>query len=421
MKRLAWWVLGAVAIAAILGAAVIVVMRRQQADAAKFLADEVAAARREGLPLSRAELLAKYPLPPGQDAAPVYRRVMPRFKLIEGLNDEHYLSIGKLLEGKANQADIQLVRLRVGDVDPQISEVIAASKLPRCDLGPDEGEPGRPGLALDLVEVTKYLAAKAELLTRDGKIAQACDVLAAIGRIGQQIRQGGTLMDELCATLDDGIGLGPLRDVLAKSSGNPALIVKCQAALDTFGPDLDIKRVRLVDAVTSLQEISELRTTGDLQAATMPASPAALSQRGKGLPLSQWIKDEIAAKLIAAYRKLSRAFASATNDPTSLAAAARGVQADVERDRSSTNGFARIYISSATRWPITLTRNEYSLQAERNLARMAVRLMQDHLRTGRYPASLAGYGTIAVDPRAGKPFSYRLIGSGFDLGSWSFR
>jgi hypothetical protein len=98
-------------------------VQRELNEAARTLPRELAAARREGLPLTPADLRRSPPVPTAQNAAPLYREFVRRWgELATPDRDARDTSLGRVISGKAGEADWRRARETLTEWQPLLTD-----------------------------------------------------------------------------------------------------------------------------------------------------------------------------------------------------------------------------------------------------------------------------------------------------------
>ncbi|HTQ11320.1 MAG TPA: hypothetical protein VMI31_14740 [Fimbriimonadaceae bacterium] len=384
--------------------------------AARSLPNEIALARKEGIPLDPDDLRPKPPIPDEENAATIYLAFFPRIdrafrehrKLLDECND--------LAKYKASGAEARDIRLAIGEIHESLEEIAAGSKRPFCDFhyryedGPDLKMPEMATAK----NAARLLDASATFLARQGKVSEAYDEIAAAIAVGRQIGKGPYLIACLVQLAIDGMAVQELCDLIDLSKSDPALLAKAQKTLDGAGPIADLRSSFGSEVVMGRVAIHRVHTFSDLRAISSASggdddSDNSLNGGGPKLPPS--LTQAFEARYLATWRE---AFEKLPADPTDWLDAyhvLKPIDARVDSDRSLENTMNAILFPSLENVALAIGHQD----ANRRIAACAVRLMQDRLRTGSLPATLPDYGKISIDPFDGKPLRYRREGAGFTL------
>jgi hypothetical protein len=379
-------------------------------SSADSLPRETELARKEGIPLEPDDLRPRPPVAASQNAATVYT---PFFSAIErAAKGQQKLSAAcaDLAKGEATAEQLALVDQILAKVHEPLVEVASASKRPYCDFH-YRYELGPALLFPEMAQAktaAKLLIAKAHRLSDAGKLDESYEVLLAAERLGIHIGQCPSLIAALVEMSIDAMAMTEFAELLQKSSTSKSALDMADRTLAAFGPPASLHHAFRGEVIMGRVAIRSLHTLGDLKAI---GGGESASEAGTGPPIPSTILKSFEASFIKRWRLI---FEQLPSEPADWEGADKVLSAndvEVEQDTSIANTLNRVLFPTLTQCALAVGRQI----ANRNLAKTSLWLLREHLKSGRYPATLPNLGPISTDPFDGKPLKYSLFGSGFKI------
>ncbi len=274
---------------------------------ANSLPAELAAARREGLPLEPSDLRPATPIPDDQNAANVYRAISPKISHLPSIPSD---SIANVAIGDGTTKDIAKVQNYLTHHENQLSQIEGASYLPHCDFKP-RWEEGMELLFPDfarLREVARLFAARAMLKSKSGDPIGALSDIATAGRIARHAGEVPTIIGSLVQIAIDAIADRAFLQVLHAHSTDSKVLQAAQSAAAAFDPSPDVAHTFGGEAVMLRMTIHKIRdSTEALDESVAHFVPIRLKNR------RVWC-DAWEARMIHYWRRVYAIFSRTKND-----------------------------------------------------------------------------------------------------------
>ncbi len=370
------------------------------------LKEELAAARKAGLPLTAKDLV-RPKLPDAQNAAPLYRR-LGQILYEKPIGQE----LAEVVEARAartgaSAADIAAARGFLAERRDLMDLIHEAAGKPACEFTRD----WRQGTALQfpeyarLREAARLLAAEAAVRAADGSVDGAIRSCRMVLAIAHQASGDPNVVAHLVDSAIAHIGFRSLENVLRAHPDRETASSVIAAAAEYRGREP--VHVMGGELMMARAAIAEVRKGGvDALDQMRDGHPSGLR---RGAPFAQAM-DANEAFLLWEYRHA----ADALRMPVPaclrrLAALSKNLDAACERnDRSIV--LAGILVPQFDRFVQAYARAE----AQRDALRSAAAVLAWRAEHGALPAALdACMKPVPVDPFDGKPMRYRVEGSGF--------
>jgi hypothetical protein len=381
--------------------------------AAARLPAEMAAARREGLPLTPDELRAALPkVAPADNAAPLYWSLLPQSG--GDAKEREDPVIADYMKGYRRgdrPKPTPALRAAIAKLGSRLAVAEEASRKPGCDWGRD-WEKGfdlqYPEMAL-CRSLVRQFCARALLRADDGDLPGAYADIETATRIGRHAGSDpvliGLLVNVACRTIADAY----FDAVLLAHPDDPRAVPLARRADAAFDPAPDF-------AAGTLGEL----TLGRLGVAQVGRGGAVPGGGGKGAgEAPSWLRGPLTgswdAAGIAYWRAVRRAAVENADDPQALARAVAAVSVQEEaRLKQPGHELMAILLPAFGKSAGKMV----DVQARDRLRRTAIALVEARQRAGRkaWPASLppAPWSTPdeRTDPFTGKPFVYKVTEGG---------
>jgi hypothetical protein len=374
---------------------------------AKALPSEIELSRKAGLPLEADDLRPKPPIPDELNAATVYKPFFAHLDNTFKKDKDLTKACNALFKGTAKPDQVKLVSKVVDDERDALNNIIAASTRPSCDFHLEYEQ----GAYLKLSELAQAKIAARLLCTRaileaDRKeISKAFDTIAAISRLAHHMGQVPILVGALVQISIETSASECFGILLHHADGDAVMLQKAQKTLDGFGSLPDFKRNLRGEVVSCHLMIQAIHTTDDLRAFS--------DEKPDGLSFD--IPDAIRQASEANDLRTLRVYlAELPSDPAEWKKArdlSKKAYSEIDDDHSLANILARVVFPRLDELPMFVAH----LKARRDVSATALKLLQERLRTGRFPDTLPSYGPIAIDIFDGRPLRYSRIGAGFKL------
>ncbi|MBI5707341.1 MAG: hypothetical protein HZC36_10180 [Armatimonadetes bacterium] len=413
-----WWVFGITVLVCLgicgLGGFVLWQALLGGADAAaRDLPKEVAAARREGLPLTSEELFVKRPIDPNQNAGPTLANESEAVRKVVTASTSRRV-FGSIATGKAGPSELKEAKLLLSKVGPQIDAIVAAAKLPACDFGKDYGLGAKvlfPEFA-NLKNVVRVLVGRANIAARRGDWGAAERDLVASFRIADMAGREPCLIGALVQIALNAITHTGLRQILKERGGDSRAIAMGER-LSRRAVHVDFRAAFKGDFVLGL---STLRSIKNMREVELLAAPSERTD-GSGPPgfyadgFVGRFKDAWQARYIQFHRRM---LARMPRDPQDYLALEAVLKEETAREEAHND---LSYLMNKILIP---TVDQAARAAARDLANEAVsegywRLLAYGKQHGSFPEKLGDLGSPPIDPFDGKPLKYRKQGKGFLL------
>jgi hypothetical protein len=382
------------------------------------LARELAAAKREGFPVSAKDLQA--PLPPeDQNAAPLYTRLdqLLKTKPLSQADTAPEYAGGSLLPPPAQ---MEQIRRALADRRDVVDLIHQAVSRPKCVFVIDWSK--SPSVVADnefpkearLREVARWLAAESALQLYDKKPLDAVRTQALVFQVARHAASTPTLTSNLVAAAVDAIALGGMRRILYIAGNDPQVAAAVQQAIEKDRSSIDLGHALWGELALNLLFGKEMRQAGPdglktllSEEGTVPSKAAHISRKRR--QSFDRFMDESGALLLHTMREQIRA---AERPYPEAISALKAIDAQIQR-KAHTDPH---YILAAITSPVYVQAAAKSANSEATAAtvRCAAALLAWNAEHGAFPATLAEAITpVPADPFTGKPLPYRQEGKGF--------
>ncbi len=379
---------------------------------AQRLPEELAAAKREGLPLDAADLRRVPPVPPSRNAAPIYVRITQTLNARpKAQADADSAAMGDLLKGARTHLDRAAVDAMLAKYGAVVRLAGQASALPDCDfqrrfeLGPNLMLPELASMRT----AGRLLALKACVQSADRDVAGAFRSVSACARIGRHAGRDPILIAMLVRIALDAIADRAFQYVLLAHRDSPEAVSLARRTVADFGeaPDLSggiggeivMCRVGVSDIRKGLSPLDDLNLPAEL--------------RAQGAVTRAAMCDGWEARSISYWRRVVGVLRAKHSDMLAQYRAFKAVG-----DEEAANDGKPTYELNAVLLPVfsQVALKVMSDEAMRRLRAVTIDLVAYHQAHHAFPASIGDLGAKArLDPFTNRPFVYRLGGSGFVL------
>lgn len=374
--------------------------------AASRLPQERAAARREKIPLTPADLRRRPPVPNAQNAAPLYRRIAAALDR-KAVNDDEK-ALDALRKPTRTETDREAARRVLARRKPVLDLAERAAALPHCDFQ----RPYEKGAAVEFPEyaalrhAARLLAAQATLESDAGQPRKAFATITVGARIAAHMSEDRTLISLLMQIALRAIMDRSYHTVLRAHRDRPGIVALAAQTERAFGAKPDLLHALGGEVVLGTVTCEQMRT------GTLPRSEedeGVLPQKSPA-----WVVNGWEANLLSSWREVFRNLRRVGNaDPlvqyTILQAKGRTFRS---AGGNLDNVIAALSFPVFDNAPLKIGQED----ALRQLRKTAVALVAYRQKTGRYPERL---DQLPVPPPpdafSGKPFIYQRKGSGFLL------
>lgn len=376
------------------------------------LPQEMAAARREGLPLTPQDLRRTPAAPAERNAAPIYAAMV---QLLNKGDRSETDNIGDVLNtalsGDPARLDRNAARALLTRYDAVVRLADRAAAMPDCDFGREYAKPSNvqfPEFAATRA-AARLLALRACVESADGNTAGAFRSIGECARIGRHAASEPVLIGLLVRIAIDGIAERAFQNVLLAHLDSPQVTAEARAALRDFGETPDLSRSIGGEMVMGLASIDEIR------AARLPLdAPAIVAQlRQREAATRNTMCNAWKVRCISYWRSIRSALRS---HPTDMLASYRALKAVVDTEAAHEN--EPTYELIAVLAPVAHQAESKVMEdeARRRICSVLIDLADYHRRHGVFPNGLADLGaSLPLDPYTDKPLLYRREGRGFVL------
>jgi hypothetical protein len=404
---------------------------RQIADGPRALEQQFAAARREGLPVTAAELQA--PLPsPDLNAAPIYVQLTRLLKdrPFEARAKKVLVDLG--VRTPHTPEEVAAVRALIENRGEVLDLVDQAAAKPQCvferdwSLGPSMPTPEYAQMR----EAVRLLRARSYFLAREGRYREALTPLANGLRIANHASMEPGEIAFLVGIACRNLVLAGLEDVLYLAGPNKEVADAVRATLAGNPPAFQMRRALAGEMVTSAvfteqmhqellrvgpRAVAELLSGGETtEPPQQDPSPATTLQRltpVQAKQADQWLK-ACEADYVG---RLRRTLALAAQPyPARHAYQRTATVLPAEAERNPTRMWTAIMFPLVSRLDTKLT----TAQARERCVTAAAGILAYHARHGAFPDRLEGeLAKLPPDPFTNRPLPYRRERAGFAVSS----
>jgi hypothetical protein len=375
------------------------------------LAQEIAAAKRAGFPVSAKDLQAPLP-PPAQNAALLYAQLdaLLKKKPVSMANEEIIALV--MYKRPPNAQQVAMAR-RVLAGRKDVHDLIhKAASLPKCVFARDWAK----GSMIPFPEyarmrtAVRWLSAESSLLLQDKKPLEAVRNQTLGFQIGRHTATDPMLIANLVADAVDAITLSGMEKILYAAGSDPAVDTAVRQAVEKHWTPHSLAHSLRGDATLEIIDAQHLRKEGQgaLQTLTMGGPlPAGFNVPRDQKSWNRFVDENIATELHA-----MRQMSAVADQPYPKAhSAISTIDAVFVRKQSDP-----AYFLGAIAVPIDgqAVVQSARIQAHVDIIRSAAALLVWKARHGAFPATLAAaISPVPTDPFIGKPLKYRREGKGF--------
>jgi len=293
----------------------------------------------------------------------------------------------------AGPVDKAKLRAAVAFFEPVLAVVEQASAKAGCDFKTEWelGTDAKHEESRWCKEFVEMLCAMAESLALDGKYSEAIRTLETATRVRVHLQATPHILAALSAIECDAIVCRRWRQIVRSNSKDSRVLELAERfAIGLPAPPLYRRAVA--------GEIVLLR-------AEIARKMAEDESRGPLSPVPN-ITNVVEAKLLEVERKIMESVPTQNDDWQGFRTACGKLERDLNAERSMLSDLLN---------PVGLysARSFSMCESRHRLARIAVRLLIDRLKTGTLPAALESLGEAGIDPVDGKPYRYKRSGTGF--------
>ncbi len=372
------------------------------------LAQERAAARREGLPLTPREMHRK-PVRDADNAAPLYRKLTDLLNAKPISREETEVVESDALKADAAPADIAKAAAFFAQRKDVMDLIHRASERPECDFRRDWSQ----GPALLFPEFAKLrraarlLSCEANVQLHGGDAVGAARTCAAVGRIGRHASADSFLIAHLVDYAVEAIGMARLEAILQRAP-TPEVAAAVTSALREYRPR-PLSEAMRGEAVMGMVSLGMVRK--DPSSLSSFVGGEEDGKAGTGKPrLSNAMMDRNTEYLIwlyrAVYRTVDLPYPQARRTLEAL-----GAELEARGKKGDPNVLLAAVLSPVYS---QVVENLARTRARRSALLAAATALTWRARHGSLPRSLtACMKAVPLDPFDGKPLRYRVEGKGF--------
>jgi hypothetical protein len=402
-KGLGW----ATAIAGVaLGAGWFLWSRSDLVRIAQSLDSEVAAAQKDGMPMTIEEVRASIrERTPGANAAPLY---LGAFSLAKGQQMPSELA-DRFLGGAATGPDGKELRSRLASLGPALT--LFERGTAQASLNYDRRwELGLSLLLPDLADHKKLVTAltmRGLLEAQAGDLARAEKTMVTAARATAHLKADPLLISYLVCLADEAVVLRGARRIVSERPQDPAARRLARAVLTTLGPMPDLRQVCGVEATVARKAVNELGMDGvlaSLSSSGIATAPPTARFAATALRVPP-VRQANEAKVVRFWREMHERIPEDPNDVAGMAQAVDGM----ERQYGDMSGLSSAMLNLLAPSLQGVVQTAKIALARRKVLATALDLLDAKARTGVYPA------TVKVSDPWGGSLRYRRQPGGFVL------
>ena len=373
------------------------------------LKQEMAAARRAGLPLTPGELARRPPVRAADNAAPLYRKLDALLMARPITQEEADIVEGRALKPDASVADIAAAAAFFARRKDLMDLIHRAAARPDCDFQRDWANPWflTPEFAR-LRKAARLLSCKANVQMRSGDTLGALRTCATIGSMARHASSDSCVLGHLCDVAIQTFGIRRMESIVT-ARPTEAVAMGVQAAMASYRtrPVAEVMRGEVVMAMVWIAMVRKhpaalTQLEGDTGRQTTEAQV-----RPK---LSPALLDANAAYLIWYYRLK----ADALRQPYLVGRrTVSTLQADIDARTSRRDMMIK---AAALLLPVITPAQDLFARAvaEQGALRAMAAALEFRAQHKALPQTLAScMKAVPTDPFDGKPMRYRIEGKGF--------
>jgi len=373
----------------------------QYGPVARTLPAELAAARREGLPLTPADLRPNPPVPESQNAAPLYREIT---RLI-GKDKADGNAFSDYLKGQRDSAATATVRQLLTKWAEPLRLAELAAQRPRCDFhrpweqGPDVMLPEFAAMR----GVVRALAVRAVIENAGGRPLDALSTVETISRISQHAGEDPIVIGMLVKIALQAFADRPFREVLFAHIDDPSVLRKARTVLASFDPPPNIEHA-------FRGEVVMCRVCTDIIRKQPNQVEQFFGQRKHPTEIRRDMTDAWEARMLSYWRSVFTALRETRANPVERYRRTKALGDEIERhDGDPSYELAAILMPVFAQAQLKVL----GIEARHRLQEGCIALADFHRTHGRFPSSAEAVGLVPNDPFTAKPLIYRPTGSGF--------
>jgi hypothetical protein len=393
---------------------------RQIENGPRDLHRELAAARREGIPLTPQDLQIRPPSP-SLDAAPIYTRLIPLLRQkpldprIEGL----IADLGRPTASAEEIADLQRMLTERRDAMDLLHQ---AADRPSCFFRRDWTQ--GPGVVFPeqsfLRKAARLLWAESDLLARQGRYQEAIANQARGFRVAQHAASDPVVTAFLVGIACEDLALDGMRNILYLAGDKPGIAEAIREAMATRRPHLSFQYALRGEVVMGRVGLNWLRWSGktgliELYSDSWESLPH-LPTSTQDQRLLNSVCDAADAQFLGWMR---HAFQIAGKPaPERLRLFRRQLEAQILYYTSDGQNPVRSIVGALTSSPERMATVGVLAEAREQVLLAGAMALAYRAQRGTYPDNLGSRGEPEpTDPFTGKPLEYRRERNGFVVSS----
>lgn len=372
------------------------------------LGEELDSAKGLGLPVSATELESKLSVPSNQNAAPGY------LKIIEQIRQDADLRHGlvRIQDGSFDDASPKSIEAAVAvlpTVAPALKATAEAAALPHCAFPQpwaDAHKLGFPEVSR-LKKLAQALAFDAWQKSERGDWRGALAEIASAEKVGFHIGEEPTMLAFAARNFCEANTQRLFARVIQRNRNDGAFLAAAQETNAHFSPLSDPRRPLLGETVMGISAIDKAQSIQEFEGGNAPPVD-------KGVDDSVITADErqlMKAKLLHACRETYKALPVDSQRWEQIQQVGGDMENKVQADKTQEN------MPALVRFPHVSVLGEglARMEMRRRQTDTVLRLLQERLKTGKFPTALPSDWVTASDPFSRKLFGYRVEGDGFTL------
>lgn len=371
--------------------------------AASTLRKQEAAARREGIPLTPADLNEIVRVPWTDNAAPIYQAAIKLEKsdlqISGALRVLKNAPLSKIAVGAP-------VPTQMAAVLPTLAPLLAKYEEGSRRSGCDWNRAWQKGFKLlfpeyaSLKRASRIFTIRAIVRSRVGAWPAALADIAAADRIAHHASKDPIFIGGLVHIASERIALIGLNALVMENGRNPLFVAAAEKTLAAFGRLPNFRRSVGGEVVMIRQEVPYFYSWEDLNDQSKLHKPSDLERR---FMQSSFEQDSLNSAALSAYRELYRVIPVGVKNWRRGLAEVQALTERIESDKSPENSVPRILFPSYSEGIEAVG----ALIEVRRLTAVSLRLCAVRNASGRYPQALPHYDELSIDPFTDKPFHYR--------------
>jgi hypothetical protein len=389
-----------------LGAGWFLWSRSDVASMARSLDAEVAAARKDGMPMTIEEVRASIrERTPGTNAAPAY---MAAFLASRGQRTSTDL-LDRLVNGTATAADRKELGSRLRALAPALARFEQGTTLTSLNYD-RRWELGLELLLPDLADHRKLvtaLAARGIVEAEGGDVARAEKTMLAAARATAHLKTDPLLISYLVCLGDEHVVLRSAGRIVSARPADPAARRLARTVLAALGPMPDFRPICGFEATIARRAVNELGVDDLIKLKSIggfASAPPAARFASAAMRVSS-VRQANEARVVRFWRELYELMPEDPNDVVGLAQAVEQIERRYG-DMSDLSSTMLNLLTPALQGVVQAAKNA---QARRTVTKVSLDLLDAHARTGGFPE------TVKVSDPWGGSLRYRRQPGGFVL------